>query len=431
MKKTYKIIKKNNKTFNMLALPGTNYFKFEIISKYGSHIERLYKKRYNKNVFGISHLIEHLSFKHPKDYDSKTLLKLLKNEGTYNASTDYHRINYWFQTTMDRIDLSIKLVANCALNTLKDVSDDEFETEKKVVYNEAKRYGDNAQTMFWFNVTRALTGYEKEDIIIGTPETISTLTKEDCIIVKDMFLSNAERIYNVTYDSTILTENEVIEKIENELQRHKPLGIADKVTQKEYDSFIIEPKNITSKIDNESEQFMTMVNLDVVDNKFTAISGNNYLSTYAEGTSLNDIIREQNGLTYEISFWVEDISRKQYTCFGCDVSKGTEDLMMKLFKESINKSVDNWNDDTYEKYIKTKKLKRTMRLLNQKNYGYWHTIGTWNPELVEEFSDILAKDIDKSYDVIDNKYSSKEAIGEYIEKVRNVVNSGNYGKVTN
>lgn len=430
-KRTYKQITSNGKTFNMLSLPGTNFFKFEIINMYGSHIERLYQERTGKNVFGISHFIEHLGFRAPKDFTTNELLSLIKNEGTYNASTDYDRINYWFQTTMDRIDLGIKLVCNYTLNTLDNIPDDEFNIERDVVFNEAKRYADDEQTMFWYNSTKALTGYSEEDNVIGIPSTIETFTQEDCITVKDMFLSNASNVYNVTYDSTLLTENEVIEKIEKELLRHKPLGTSEVVTQEDYDSVVIQPKNITTKVENDSEQFMTMLNIDVVSNKLTADSANAYLSTYAEDTSLNDVIREQNGLTYGIHFGSTNISYKPYTYFGCDVTKGNEEKLMTLFKESINNSADNWNEAAYENFMTAKRLKRTMSLLDQKNYGGWHSTATWYPELIVELKDILAEDLDVAYDVMDSTFSTKEKMGEYIETVRAAVNSKNYGVVTN
>lgn len=430
-KRTYKTITKNGHTYNMLALPGTNFFKFEIINMMGSNIERLYKQKHNKNVYGISHFIEHLGFRATKDYDTNTLLKLIKNEGTYNASTDYDRINYWFQTTMDRIDLGIKLVANYALNPLDKIPQDEFEIENKVVYNESKRYHDDDQTMFWFDATKALTGYEDEDNVIGIPETIATFTKEDCIAIKDIFLQSGKNVYNVTFDSEVLTENEVIEKIELELARHKPLGITTPISQSEYESMVKQPQNITTKLNNDSEQAMTIINLDIVTNKLTADSANSYISNYAEGTSLNDIIREKNGLTYGISFGASNISYKPYTYFGCDVSRGDEDKLLELFKESINLSVDAWSDEAYEKFMTARRLKRTMNLLDQKNYGGWHSTATWYPELMEELKDVLAEDLDKAYDIMDATFSTKEKIGEYLEKVREAVNSENYGKVIN
>ncbi len=429
--RTFKSIIHDGKKFNILALPDTNFFKFEIINKFGSHIERIYNERTGKNVYGISHFIEHLGFRATKDYDSATLLKLIKNEGTYNASTDHDRINYWFQTTMDRAPLAIKLVCNYALNDLTKIPLDEFEIEKKVVYNEAKRYADDDQTMFWFNSTGALTGYNIEDNVIGVPATIDTFTLEDAIAIKDIFLQNTNNVYNITYDPMVLTELEVLNYVTSELERFKPLCITPAISQEEYDVAVIQPKHIISKLENDSEQHMTYLNFDVVENKITADFGNDYFSNYAENVSLNDIIREQNGLTYGISFGASIISYKPYTYFGCDVTRGTENQMMELFKESINKVADSWTDETYNKFMDAKRLKRTMSLLDQKGYGSWHSVATWYPEIIESLESVLADDLNDAYLVMENKFATKNEIGIYLERVREAVNSGKYGLVTN
>jgi len=431
MKKTFKQINRNGKTFNMLGLPNTNFFKFEIVNKYGSNIERIYQEQTGKNVYGISHFIEHLGFRSTKDFTTQELMKFLKNEGSYNASTSFDRIDYYFQTTMNRIDLGINLVCNYTLNPLDKISEEEFNIEKKVVINEAKRYADDSQTMFWFNSTPALCGYNVDDNIIGIPKTIETFTLKDCIEIKDIFLSSAENVYNVTFDSSVLTAIEVVEKIENELIRHKPLGISKPLSKIDYNNALKSPKNVDVKLHNKSEQSMTLVNLDVVSNIVVADVGNSYLSSYAEDTSLDDIIREQNGLTYGIYLYTSNIAYKPYSSFGCDVSKGDEELLMKLFKESVNKSVDNWNDDTYIKLMKSRKLKRTISLLDQKNYDIWHERATWYPEIIEELKDVLSEDLDKAMDIMDSKISTKDSIGKYLELFRDKVNSKDFGKVTN
>jgi len=430
-KRTFKQQTHNGYNFNLLALPNTNFFKFEIINKYGSHIERIYQERTGKNVYGISHFIEHLGFRQTKDFSTVELMKLLKNEGTYNASTDFDRINYFFQTTMDRSRLAVQLVANYALNPLDRIPIDEFEIEKKVVYNEAKRYADDDQTMFYFNSSPALCGYNIEDNVIGIPETIDTFTLEDVIAIKDIFLQNSENVYNITFDPTILTENEVMQMVESELSKHKPLCITLPVSKEEYLSVVKAPQTTTVKLENDSEQLMTLLNLDVVDNKITADYANAYFAQYASEVSLNDIIREQNGLTYGIEFDVANIGCEPYTYFACDVSKGTEELMMQLFAESINKVVDGWNKEAHEHYMEARKLKRTMALLDQKKYGSWHTMATWYPKELSELLEVAGEDLDKVYELMENKYATFEAMSTYMERVKETVNAKNYGQVTN
>ena len=131
--KTFKTVIKNGKRFNLLTLPDTNFFKFEIINNYGSNIERVIKDKTGKNLYGISHFIEHLGFKSTKDFTTEELIVITKNDGICNASTDYDKIKYWFETTADNIDLAIKLMCNVAFNDLTKINQKEFDTEKNVV----------------------------------------------------------------------------------------------------------------------------------------------------------------------------------------------------------------------------------------------------------------------------------------------------------
>ena len=431
MKRTFKTKKINDRNYNILALPGTNFFKFEIVNMYGSIVERIYRDRTGRNVYGLSHLVEHLSFRATKDYSSKELLNIINSEGVYNASTDTTRINYWFQTTMEKSSLGIKLVLNYALNDLTKISQEEFDIEKKVVYNEAKRYADDDQTMFAFNLYPTMTELHPEDNIIGIPETIDTFTLQDAIALKSIFLQNAEVFYNITYDPEILTENEIVEQIEYELSRFKHDSMIEGISKELYSSYLKRPSNKKYISDNESAQMLTAINLDVVDNKIIADAGNDYLARYAKDTSLNDVIREQHGLTYGIDLYTHNIDYRDYVMFGCDVSKGSEELMMKLFEQSVNDSVDAWSEESYMNYMNTRKLKRTLDLVNQKNYSSWFNLAIWNPEIFKEVKDIASDNIDIAYDKLDNIFCTQENIKEYLESFRYSGNLGRYSLVTN
>lgn len=431
MKRTFKTKKINNRNYNILALPGTNFFKFEVVNMYGSIIERIYKDRTGRNVYGLSHLVEHLSFRDTKDYSSKELLNLINSEGSYNASTDATRINYWFQTTMDKAFLGINLVSNFAFNDLTRISQEEFETEKKVVYNEAKRYADDDQTMFAFNIYPTVNELHPEDNIIGIPETIDTFTLEDAIALKDIFLQNSDVFYNITYDPEILTENEIISQIEYELLRFKRSPLYEDVSKELYISYLKRPNNKKYISNNDSEQMLTAINLDIVSNKIVADAGNDYLARYAGETSLNDVIREQNGLTYGIDLYTHNMDYRDYVMFSCDVSEGSEELMMELFEKSINDSAATFTTEAYKKYMNTRKLKRTLDLLNQKNYNFWINLSIWNPEIMEFIKVIASEDLDRAYDELDNILCTEENIREYLLTFRNIVNDKKYSLVTN
>ena len=428
--RTFKQIERNGRKYNFLALPNTEYFKFEIVNLMGSNIEKVYANRYNKNVYGISHLVEHLSFRATKDYSSDELMKVLKSKGTYNASTDHDRINYWFKTTSENTKLAINLVCNFAMNNLENISEEEFKIERKVVQNEAKRYADDDQTMFYFNTEPTLRGYNEEDNVIGIPETIEKFTIADCISIKDLFLQNTDVYYNITYDPMRNNENEIIDMIDSELNRFEILKLVPACSTQEYKSYIKEPQNKNFYVHCESEQSMHLINFDSVFNSITANAGNEYLLQYSQN-SLNDIIREKHGLTYSVSLYVYDSDENAYTAFSTDVSKGDEELLMKLLNESISDSVKSFNETAYDEYMKIRKLKRKMRLLNQENYEYWHYLAVRYPNIVNRVKHIIESDLDNGYVALDNLFCSFEKIDEYIKRMKYLLDSGNTGYCTN
>ena len=430
--KTFKTLTRNGREFNFLALPDTNFFKFEIINNYGSNVEKAVKAISEKNVYGISHLIEHLSFKSTKDFTTEEFLKVGKNEGVYNAGTHGQYISYWFKTIAENKDLAIKYVCNVALNDLTKISQKEFDIEKSVVYNEAKQAYDDSQMMFYRNYQGALVGYEKEDNTIGRPETIETFSLQDTIDVKNVFLNSGSYTYNIIYDSLVMNEDEIIEQIELELSRFDaPKKGRYQIADDEYKKYLKFPRVGEFKLDNDSEQAMTNITIDVIDNTLVSDAALYYLSNLADNTSLDDVIRQKNGLTYSLYFFMDQISYKPYASFLCDVSVGNEQKLIELFIESINASANEFNEEKYEQYMKAAKLKRVTENLNLEAYDIWFYFNSLQAKDLDPVRDLLAENIEEAYDFVNSVIISYEKMKEAIENVRSLVNDGQFGKVTN
>lgn len=430
--KTFKTVIKDGRKFNLLTLPGTKYFKFEIVNNYGSNIERVIEQKTGKNLYGISHLIEHLSIKASKDYTTEEIIDIKTNKGNQNASTTFDTITYWFETNMDNLDLAINFNSNIAFNDLSKLTQSEFDTEKKVVSNEVKRYNDDDQTMFYFNSITNAMGYKKEDNIIGTPKTIESLQLKDAQGIKNIFLNNNEHIYNVVYDSELILEEELIAKIEKEISRFIP-ETKDylTVTKDEYTNGLSSPIKDVIKIANESEQAMTTILIDGIKNTLLLEIVCEYLAEIAENTSLNQIIREKNGLTYGIGFGPIILAYKPYISFVCDVTKGTEKKMVELFKESISLSCENFTEEQYKKFMQTTALKRTINLLNQENYTYWFNFAYENPQLIKKYADLFAKNINDVYEVLDKELLNYTNMKNTIKMINAAVKNNNYSLITN
>jgi predicted Zn-dependent peptidase len=433
MNKTFTTETINGQRYQFLTLPGTNIFKIEIVNLIGSNIERTIKKITGKNLYGIAHFIEHLGFHASKDYTTDELGTLIKNEGWYNASTDYNRINYWFKTTNDRMELAIKLVCNFALNDLTKIPQNEFDMENKVVYNEAKRYADDDQTMFRFNTTRAACGYEMEDTVIGVPSTISTFTLDDVIAVKEILLNYGEHVINVTYDPTVSpSRDEIVNCIETQVDRFKQdwpfsVDIWQATVGRQVHNDTNAPLKGSFQIDNEANQAMTALIFDTIKDIIVAHHGNNYLAHYAIH-SLTDVIREKNGLTYHVAFGADIISFKPYTIFGCDVTRGDEGKLIELVKLSLNQACDDFDANAYSKLLRGVKLDRALHNLNLNEYDSLFWLGIMYPTIPERYKRLLSQDLDAANEAMSSACSYIE-IKEYIESIRDAAASENWTRV--
>ena len=433
MNKTFTRETINGKRYQFLTLPGSDLFKFEVVNLMGAHAERVVQKVTGRNVYGLCHLDEHLGFRCFKDYSTDEIMQALKNEGAYNASTDHERINYWFKTTSSRMKTAIRLVCNYSLNDLSTLTEDEFKTEQKTVYNEVKQYMDDDQTMFYFSGTPTFCGYAKEDNILGTPETVAAATLDDVRFIKGLFLSCGENVFNIIYDPLVLSKEEIVATVETEVSRFPIPDLAPIYNEikTQYLNLCSVPEIDDFIIDNESEQAMTMLLFNVVDNDIAAAKiGNKYLSRLSP-SSLTDIIREKNGLTYGVQLHDSQMSYTPYVMFACDVTRGTENQMMNLFEQSVKESVEAYDRDTHARILKTNELQRTLMLVDQEKYNYLFWTSLWNPEVVDAVEEEFAVNVDRGIKAIDQKLTAYEHVKEYLDRFYIQTKERKYGKMTN
>jgi hypothetical protein len=269
--------------------------------------------------------------------------------------------------------------------------------------------------------------------VIGIPETVETFLLEDAIELKRIFLANGEQIHNITYDPMVMTEEVVLARVLAELDRFTlpEQTNNDAEIDENYNKLTTLPRLGEHKLDNESEQAMTALYLDSVKHIWTASTANLYLGHYATNTALDDVIREQNGLTYGVSFYEDIVGYHPFTTFMCDVSRGTEGKLMELFESSINASVDAFTEEAYDKLMKTRHLKRTMRYVNQENYDSLFWTGVWYPYIIAGAAAEFAENVDSSFPLLDNERAQYEQLREYLSDVRDLVNAKEWSRVTN
>lgn len=431
MKKTFKQLNIDGITFNLLDLPHTGLYKIQIMSKKGAHIEKLLEQDTGKNLYGISHLIEHISFKRTKDYSTEELWILLRNEGKFNASTWHDKINYWFKTTLDRSKLANKIVCNIAFNDLKSIPEFEFIIERDTVYNESKKAHDNESSMFYRNAKIKISNYNKEDNVIWIPETIKTFSLEDVISAKKYFLTRSNHIINITFDSSLYkSEDEIISDFLCEFKRFE-LRNEDIIMNNRYTNIQSNFNIWTYCVKNNWKQKLNYLLLDVIDDIYTSNYTTQFINTLSGNSSLFHLIREKNWLSYSPTMFESLYSGKNVVVFTCDVTRGNEGKMLSLLIQSINESVDNFTPETHKKLLDTMILNRMISFVNQNNYEMLFHFSIFDNKTYLNYKISLSNDIDKAFIEMDKMSASYENIKSQLDLMKTSINEKKYIIVTN
>jgi len=166
----------------VIAIPmnrGSRVITSNIFYKVGSRNETLGKT-------GIAHMLEHMNFKSTKNLKEGEFDKIVKSlGGVDNASTGFDYTHYYIKTSSDYMQKTFELFSEVMENL--SLNDDEFQRERKVVYEERLWRTDNNPVGYLyfrlFNNTFVYHPYHwtpigfKEDILNWTIEDIREFHK--------------------------------------------------------------------------------------------------------------------------------------------------------------------------------------------------------------------------------------------------------------
>ncbi|NCN99478.1 hypothetical protein COU62_04335 [Candidatus Pacearchaeota archaeon CG10_big_fil_rev_8_21_14_0_10_35_219] len=152
---------------------------FSISNRFGGSYE-------TEKIKGIAHFTEHLLFTGTKSRTHEDISREIeKRGGILNAFTANDITSYWFKLPAEHLFKGMDILTDILKNTTFD--EKKFEKEKKVILEEIKMYHDIPQRHIYEKIIENL--YEKPFGIgiIGTKETVSSLTKD---FVSDYFKSH-------------------------------------------------------------------------------------------------------------------------------------------------------------------------------------------------------------------------------------------------
>ena len=302
---------------------------------------------------GISHFLEHLSFKGWKIWDTPTKLRnaVMDMGWVFNAATGDQRTNFFIKAPYKTWEQQLDILSDMIVNTL--YNKEEIEKEKWVIIQELKKSKDNnireaylqgREFFLWKNnFSRPTLWYE---------ENIKNFTAEDFINYKNQLYTKDNLVIAIAWkieDQKFFEEK--IEKTFSTLPEKKTRNCPkfERNLQKEHTSHI-------EKWLNQTRITIFIPSVAITSKDFFSCS----LLAKLMRKWLHKTIREELWLCYDII--VNCIAIKEYGFFLIETGVHPDKIEMTLEKinEILDKIIINWIDDDEINRIKNGQIWNTI-----------------------------------------------------------------------
>lgn len=126
---------------------------------------------------GISHYIEHMLYKGTPSRNVKQIAEEIeRNGGVLNGFTDETVTAYWCKMPSSKINIALDVLSDMVKNPL--FNEKELEKERKVIFEEIKMRKDSPTIYVFDEIHRFLYKEPFSTPLIGTYETMNSITKE-------------------------------------------------------------------------------------------------------------------------------------------------------------------------------------------------------------------------------------------------------------
>jgi len=364
---------------------------FSISNKFGASYE-------SAEIKGISHVIEHLLFTGTTTRSHEDISREIeKKGGILNAFTSNDITSYWFKLPSEHLFIGMDILIDMLKNPLFEKT--KFEKEKKVILEEIKMYHDAPQRHIHDKLVENLYESPFGIGIIGTKETVSSLSRD---FVKKFFEDNySPENFIVTIVGSANFE-EICDYLEKEFERKGKKIPEIKINK-------INKKSVENREGLDQAHFIIGMHLPHNEKAYHTIE---VLDSYlANGMSSKLFleIREKRGLAYTVrgNFELE----KNYSYYSIYVGttkeaiKEVEEIIVKEFKD-IKNITEKELKESKERIIGLKKVssEESITVMNEllfselfsKAEDYYIYEENINKVTLEEVK-TLAKEIIKNY----------------------------------
>lgn len=154
-------------------IPGLESVTCLVLTGVGSRYEK-------KEKLGISHVLEHMTFKGTKSRPIPGDISRAIEEvgGDSNAFTSKEFTGYYIRLNSEKTEVALDLLSDILLNPIFDIK--ELKKEENVVLEERKKDIDNPQRHIFTMIEEQIFGDQPIGWdIIGTPESVLSITQKD------------------------------------------------------------------------------------------------------------------------------------------------------------------------------------------------------------------------------------------------------------
>lgn len=324
----------NGLRVSAVSLPGVKTVSLRFFVFVGSIYETPEKN-------GISHFLEHMLFRGNEKLGDAYALSLKMEElgGEFNAATSFDQTEYWLDFHRDYLDLGIERFCQFLQFPLFE----QLEVERSIILEEILSDYNEDNQLIDLDSLSSINLWPDQPMglpIIGRPETVKKITKEDLVQWHQQFYYPGNIVLGISGDFDI---PRVLQKIES----HFEFGLPDKA-KNSYATLCgtFPPKKQLELVNEKDNQYALQWSFPIYDlTKQLKVEYELIRRVLDDGNSsrIQRLIREEKGLVYDISvdmiYFDSGVVMSIQSAVGVNRLEELIEALVELLSDLISKGI--------------------------------------------------------------------------------------------
>lgn len=277
---------------------------------------------------GISHFLEHMTFKSTKYHTATEIASLFESIGAVtNAYTSKEETCFYFKSVYTEVEKSCLLLGEILFDGNFD--EKEFETEKGVILEEINMSNDDYSSLCLDKAIEAY--YENKSLansILGSKESVSNLITKDLIEYKNNYYKAGNVVISFAGKISFEKAKEMVEKYFNRFEKSN-LKINKNIKKCDLTKFKVDS---TIKKTEQLNVAITYKGYNYFDKRKYAINLLSFIIGGGMSSRLFENFREKQGLVYSIFSFMDSF-----------LYSGNFIIYFATNKENLEKTIDVLN----------------------------------------------------------------------------------------